>query len=86
MVNFHPIIVKELAIKYYKSSKNITVKDTIINYNISNGSLFRWIKLKHNGNLLIAKKQYNRKSKITPVIKCYHLLYLLILNYLLVHL
>ena len=77
MVNFHPIIVKELAIKYYKSSKNITVKDTIINYNISNGSLFRWIKLKHNGNLLIDKKQYNRKSKITPVIKCYIRSYIL---------
>ena len=77
MVNFHPLVIKELAIKYYNSSKKTTIKQTLTNYNISNGSLFRWIKLKKNNNLLENKQIYNKKTKITPVIKCYIRTYIL---------
>ena len=77
MVNFYPLIIKELAIKYYNSSKKITIEQTLINYNISNGSLFRWIKLKKNNNLLEEKQRYKRKSKITPAMKCYIRTYIL---------
>ena len=77
MVNFHSLIIKELSIKYYRSSKYITVTETLNNFNISNGSLFGWLKLKKKNMLICNKKPYNRKLKITPIIKCFIRSYIL---------
>lgn len=84
MVNYHPYRVKELALRYYNSSKYVSIKDTIEIFNISNGSLFRWIKLNNHNKLSKTKKRFTRKTKITPEIKCYirtHVIKRVTMNY-----
>ena len=43
--------LKQASIDYYRCSANNTVKNTLNIFNISNGSLFNWSKLKDNNNL-----------------------------------
>lgn len=71
MPNFYPKIFKITVVEYYTKFKNVSINDIIKIFNISSSSLFNWIKLYNNNELHAEKKQYTKKSKITPIVKSY---------------
>ncbi|ARF09407.1 HTH and integrase core domain protein [Indivirus ILV1] len=79
MVNCYPLIYKIRVCEYYlqyKQEKSIT--EILKIFNISNGTLYSWVN-KYTQGILNEKKPYNKKSIVTPEIKCY------IRNYIMKH-
>ena len=66
-ISQYPLYFRRLTIKHYNNINNKVV-DTLTIFNISNGSLYNWIKKDKKGNL---EPNYMRKSKFSPVCKCY---------------
>lgn len=69
--NNYPHIFKFKVIEFYKKQKReMKIKEILSLFSISNGSLYRWIKL-YEKNELTEKKKYTKSSKYTPSIKCF---------------
>ncbi len=60
MVNSYPLIVKQLAIRYYK--KGNTIRNTINIFGISKSSLFNWLKHDKQGSLSEKKNNITFKK------------------------
>jgi len=67
--NSYPLIFKVNVVKCHKTKK-YTVKELLLIFNISRSSLYNWLKL-YNNDELIEKKKYIKVSKYTIEIKDY---------------
>ena len=68
-LNNYPLFFKLRVIEYY-NNMNDTVHNILKIFKISNGSLYNWLR-QYNSDNLSDKKQYTKKSKFLPHIKCY---------------
>jgi len=68
-LNNYPLFFKLRVIEYYNNVDDI-IHNILKIFKISNGSLYNWLR-QYNSNNLISKKQYTKKSKYLPYIKCY---------------
>jgi transposase len=64
------MVYKKLVVNFYKNKDGYKISDILRIYNISNGSLYNWVKCDKT-NSLKEKASYNKTSKYTPAIKCY---------------
>ena len=75
MCKLYPIFYKKLIINKYLN-RDCTVNELIKRYDVSKGSLYNWNN-KVNNKLSLNNKEYIKKSKYTPEIKCFIRAYVL---------
>ncbi len=75
MTNSYPVIYKRLVINKYLT-RDYSINELSIRYNISKGSLYNW-KHKNDNGITLDKKSYTKKSKYTAEIKCFIRAYVL---------
>ncbi|AYV77371.1 MAG: HTH and integrase core domain protein [Dasosvirus sp.] len=67
--NCYPLIFKIKVVELYLTKK-VPIKELLLMFGISRGSLYNWIKL-HKTNELDEKKKYNKESKYTNYVRDY---------------
>jgi transposase len=75
-INAYPLFFKLRVIKYYYDNQDIHISKILVIFNISNGTLYNWLRL-YNNNSLTEKKNYTKKSIISPSIKMFIMTYVL---------
>lgn len=79
-INNYPLLFKLSVIKFYYNNPDVTIKNLLKIFNISNGTLYNWIYLYKN-NCLTEKKKYVKKSIFPPEVIKYITSYVLKFNH-----